>query len=373
MLQFALHGWSEWRLALRTVDAADGHLVHPELARRFRDDRFDDDNPLQAAGRALRTPWRCIRQHRHPAPAHGLRLIQQRHHAAGCRGIALCVVGTVIGDHEHVEGRDPPLSGEADFHSALKTGPRASDESLLLAADAHHHRGVGLFRQERRDNHRDATGYLAAESAACIFANEDNFARIHIQPSREHRLGLSSALRARVNVDLAVLPVSHRTAGLEGLMAGVWRDERFVKHECGVLEARVEVAIRPCVGRLAHRQTALLVLSEVRLGPLEFRDLGLWRILWPRLHPDVAVGARVRPTRTQRVERIDDERQRLKINANLFDRCRGGEFVDRGHGENRFALVERLIGEPPFAPLAGFDHRAVVGEGIGRSGNVVCR
>ena len=156
-------------------------------------------------------------------------------------------------------------------------------------------------------------------------------------------------------------------------MAGVWRDERFVQHERGVLEARVEVAVRPCVGRLAHRQTALLVLSEVRLGPLEFRDFGLWRILWPRLHPDVAVGARVRPTRTQRVERIDDERQRLKINANLFDRCRGGEFVDRGHGENRFALIERLIGEPPFAPLAGFDHRAVVGEGIGRSGNVVCR
>ena len=81
-------------------------------------------------------------------------------------------------------------------------------------------------------------------------------------------------------------------------MTRIRRNERFVKHERGVLETRVEVAIRPFGGRLAHRQTAILVLTKVRLAPLQFRDLGLLRTLWSRLHPDVAVGSGVGPTWT---------------------------------------------------------------------------
>ena len=77
------------------------------------------------------------------------------------------------------------------------------------------------------------------------------------------------------------------------------------------------------------------------------------------------------PPGRKRVERIDDEGKPLKIDLNFFDRIRGGEFVDCGHGKNRFALIERLHGKAAFAPLAGLDHRAVVGKGIGRGGKIV--
>ncbi len=42
-----------------------------------------------------------------------------------------------------------------------------------------------------------------------------------------------------VNVDLAVLPVSHGTAGLERLVAGVGCDEGFIEDQRGTLEARL--------------------------------------------------------------------------------------------------------------------------------------
>ncbi len=286
-------------------------------------------------------------------------------------GASLCIVGTVVRNNKHIEGSDPAFLAKADFHSALKTGARAPDESLLFAANAHHHRGVGLLRQECRDNHGDAAGYFAAEPATRIFANENDFARIDVQPSREGRQCLESALSARVNVHLAVLPVGHRTARLEGLMADVWRDKCFVKYKRGIFETRVEVAIRPLVRRLAHRQTAVSGLGEVRIGPLEFRDRRR-RATW-RSHPDVAVSSWVRTTGPQRIERIDDKRKPLEINVNPFDRLRGGEFVGCRHRENRFALVQRLHRESPFAPLAGLNDCAVVGKSIGWSGKIVRR
>ncbi len=56
---------------------------------------------------------------------------------------------------------------------------------------------------------------------------------------------------------------------------------------------------------------------------------------------------------------------------NFLDGFRGGEFVDCGHGKNRLALIDRLIGKAAFAPLAGLDHRSIVGKGIGRGGKIV--
>ena len=85
---------------------------------------------------------------------------------------------------------------------------------------------------------------------------------------------MGGALSAGVNVDFAVLPVSHRAAGLEGLMAYVGRDERFVQHERGIFEACVEVAVGPIVPSLTHRQPPVLSLGKIRLGPLELGDLG---------------------------------------------------------------------------------------------------
>ena len=92
--------------------------------------------------------------------------------------------------------------------------------------------------------------------------------------------GLRGALRARVDVNLPVLPVRHRRPGLERLVAGVGRDEGFVEHERGFLEASLEVAVRPgfrCA--LHHRQAAGVGLGQFRRRPLHFTDLGTRRAL----------------------------------------------------------------------------------------------
>src|SRR6266849_2969134 len=193
-----------------------------------------------------------------------------------CRSVALCVVRTVVRNHEHIKSKDPSFFGKSDFHPTLKTGPRPSYESLLLAADPHHDRGVGLLRQKCRDNHGDAAGYFAAEPATRIFADEHHFLLIHVHPSCYGRPTLGRALSSGVKVDLAVLPVSHRAAGLQSLMADVWRDECFVQHERGILEACVEVAIRPLVRCLAHWQSPVPGVIEIRVSPLELRNR--WRI-----------------------------------------------------------------------------------------------
>src|SRR6266568_8813346 len=152
----AFHFRPEWRLALRTIDSADGHLVEPEFARRFRDDRLHNNDALQSSRCALCTPRRGIRQNSDTAPAHGFWLVEERHDTAGCGDIAICVVGTVVRDDEHVERDDPPVLGKADFHPPQQTGPGAADESLLLPADPHHHRRIRLLRYERRNNQRHA-------------------------------------------------------------------------------------------------------------------------------------------------------------------------------------------------------------------------
>src|SRR5271156_3579660 len=79
----AVHHRAELRLPFRAINAADSHLIEAEFARGFGDDGFDDDNSLQAAGRALRAAWRGVGQHGYAAPAHRLRLIQQGNDAAG--------------------------------------------------------------------------------------------------------------------------------------------------------------------------------------------------------------------------------------------------------------------------------------------------
>ena len=81
------------------------------------------------------------------------------------------------------------------------------------------------------------------------------------------------ALRTGVNIHLAVLPVRHRAAGFQALMAGVGRDERFIQDEGGILEACVDIAEGPGVGRIlmdgAHRHLAVLGCIEIRLGPFQ--------------------------------------------------------------------------------------------------------
>ena len=50
-------------------------------------------------------------------------------------------------------------------------------------------------------------------------------------------------------------------------------DERFVENQGGSLDARIQIAVAPLVGRLAHRHFALLVVLEVFFGPLDLNDI----------------------------------------------------------------------------------------------------
>ena len=49
------------------------------------------------------------------------------------------------------------------------------------------------------------------------------------------------------------------------------------------------------------------------------------------------------PSGTQALERIDDKRQRLEIELDALDRLGRRRLVNRGDGQNRLALIERLV------------------------------
>ena len=145
---------------------------------------------------------------------------------------------------------DSAVFGEADLHAALDAGARAADEVFLFAADAHHHRGIEFFGQQRGNDHGEAAGDLAAESAAGVLADEDDLVLVDVHPLRNRGPGLEGALRSGMKEELAVLPVGHGGAGFEALMADVGSDEGFVEDQRGILEAGVDVADRTT--RRAH-------------------------------------------------------------------------------------------------------------------------
>ena len=144
-------------------------------------------------------------------------------------------------------------------------------------------------------------------------------------------------------------------------MAGGLHDEGFVDDERRGLEAGVEIAVRPLVGRLAHRQAAFGRVREILRGP--FQHLHLRPRRRRRRAGVGAAGTGVTQTLPSRrafglpgpqaLDRIGDERQRLEIEIDALDRRGGGRFVDRGDGENRLALIERLVGQRALGALAG--------------------
>ena len=146
--------------------------------------------------------------------------------------------------------------------------------------------------------------------------------------------GLRSALRAGVNEDLAVLPVSHRGAGLERLwlVSGVTNVSSSTSAAFLKPASTRRTTIRS--GGLAHRQSALLGLGEVGVGPLQVLDLGgggVAAAAWAcrrRTHQTLPSSRGVRSARTQADQRIDHERQRLEIDVDLFDGLGRGQFVD---------------------------------------------
>ena len=253
---------------------------------------------------------------------------------------------------------------------------------LFLAAHPHHHRRIRFLREEHRDDQRDRARDLAAEPPAGVFADDDDVRGIDADPPGHPEDGLGRALSARVHVDLAVLPVRHHRPGLQRLMAGVWRDERFVENERCILEARVEVAVRPLLGRLAHRQTAVLDLSKLRFGPFQITDLGTrwtlpstsaarWRWGRGRDIPVVALGPGIGAAGTEAHQRIHNEGQRLKLDHDFFNRVGGGELVDRGDSQDRLALIHRLVRERHFSVDICEDELSVVIHGVSGGRKIV--
>ena len=121
-----------------------------------------------------------------------------------------------------------------------------------------------------------------------------------------------------------------------------------------VLEAGVEIAVRPLLGRLrpsadcrrgAPAKSCVGPLQRLHFGPGWLRRPGAPAAAGD---PDVAVESRVRAAGPQAFERIDDERQRLEVEVDPLDGLGGRQLVDRRDGENRLALVERLVGQRAF-------------------------
>ena len=126
--------------------------------------------------------------------------------------------------------------------------------------------------------------------------------------------------------------------------------DRVLEHVVRVGERRVEVAVRPLVRRLPHRQPAFgLRRVELRLRPLQGHEFAP---VLAEAH-DVAVEAGVRAAGPQAVERIDHERERLEVDVDRLDRVRRRRLVDRRQREDRLAHVLRLIRERGFARCVG--------------------
>ena len=111
--------------------------------------------------------------------------------------------------------------------------------------------------------------------------------------------------------------------------------ERFVENEICVLEAGVDVTVRPLDSGFARGQGAIFCAGEIVRSPLHRLQLSGDK--------SIAFAPRVRSVRTQARQRIDDERQRLQIERDSLDGCCRGCFVDCRNGEDRLALVDRFI------------------------------
>ncbi len=247
-----------------------------------------------------------------------------------------------------IERGDAPVLVEAHLDAARHVGPRAADVALLLAADPHHHRRVGLARQQRRNRHRHGAAALAAEPPARVLADQHDVGRRDAHPARDVFDGALHALGGGMQVQLAVLPVGHRAAGLHRVVPGGLHDERLVEHERGLLEPRVDIAVSPLLDRRASRQRSLRRGGKVLVGPPH----GLHRHRRWRRHarrrgrpPDISLLARARTVGPQGVDRVGHERQRLEIDHDALDGFSRRQLVHRGHRGDRLAGIEGLVGE----------------------------
>ena len=145
------------------------------------------------------------------------------------------------------------------------------------------------------------------------------------------------ALGRCVQIALAVFPVRHRGSRFHRVMRCARGHEGLVQDDARFGKARVDVAIRPFGAGFAHWQLAFARGREVFLGPLPLLNL--------TRYDRVPVRARVGAARSQALERIHTEGQRLEVEHDRVDRVLGDGFGDRGHGQDRLADEVRLVGQ----------------------------
>jgi hypothetical protein len=317
--------WTVDRLAFGCVDAADCHLIETELLRSLGDDRLHDAVGLHRTWRSLLRPGRSVGQDVDRSPAHRAWLIDQRRRVAAGTMVAHRTIRARVLHQEQIERRDLAVLGESHSGAAGHIRARAADVALFLPADAHHHRRIRLLREHGGNCHRHGACALAAETAAGVFANQDDVRRGDADPARNAGNRGGHTLCGPMEIQLAVLPIRHRAARFHRVVTRGLHDEGFVENVIGLGETAFEIAEGPFLERATHRQTtaAAFVVREIFLGPLHRLERG-WRgrcarRRWSRGCPDVPVSASIWPSRTETVQRIDHPWQRREVDVDCFD------------------------------------------------------
>ena len=210
-------------------------------------------------------------------------------------------------------------------------------------------------------------GRLAAEAAAGVLADEHDVCRARCRSQRATEATVCTVLCVPSSACTACRsasrpsPCAARASG--GWLFGV--DERLVEHERGVLEAGLEIAVRPLVRRLAHRQLALGRTRRSR--PRSTSAPALRRGGGGAPRPPAGVGgAGGRPQTLPSARAFGPPGRRLTSGSttngsgsNSIWICSiasaAVSLVDRGDGENRLAFVERLVGQRALAFRVGAD------------------
>ena len=258
------------------------------------------------------------------------------------------IVGTVVANHEHIERRDSAFFREADFHPAVKAGrarPMNVSSSRLMrimtGAFVFFASSAGIIID-------DAAGDLAAEATAGVFADEHNFVRASIFSQRAMAgSGLRGALRAGSECRLcrsASKPSRCAFRGSDGWCSGVTNVSS--RTSAAFLNPASRSPKRPFVGRLAHRQVGH-ALSSAKSASVHLSSVTTGGPGACALEPAAASRRchRVRgfgPPGRSVSSGSTTKGSGSKSISNFLDRFRGREFVDRGHGENRLALINRL-------------------------------
>ena len=232
-------------------------------------------------------------------------------------------------------------------------GARAADVVLFLAADAHHHRRVGLLRQQRRNRHRHGAGAFAAEAAAAVLADEHDVRRRRCRPSSpaDRPCGRRSASsRADTACRSASRPSRCAFPSADGRWTARRRSRR--RRRAAFLKPASRSPYDHSSGALPIGSAPSGADGEILVGPLQRLDLRPRRRARRarrrrrRREPDVAFDAAPLAPPGRRLSTgstTNGSGSRSSVDA--LDRLGGRDLVDRGDGENRLALIERLVGQ----------------------------